>query len=450
MVNSFLSLLSFSSLGELEVDAVTLLKRIRKFSMAQDIGARAAVHIFNRISFTIAKEWIGLRCGFASQSTQNTETKLIRHAGIVAFAPTFDDALYVFDTSMKTKLLSNPSEIAAPKLIKKMEDIYFTWVTKNAESTIFLSPRQMALWKYQREDHTLDWLRAVPISGLRQTMNARSRVFVGDIYRDHAVSFEFGLWISVGKEVDIRLDEGMTDHYVQHICFFTRGMEVLIRCGGNSSFDYAFSSSLDNSRDIPTLFVKDNITSSDNFLAVMGTWVPSSSKLLIISVYAPQDLTEKRVLWDYILHLIDRWDGDCVIIGDFNEVRTEHERYGLIFNVQGENAFNCFISLAGLIDLPLDGYAYTWAHKTVNKMSKLDRFLVSKGLVPSFPCLSALCLERNLSDHHPILMRELSIDYGPTLFIIFHSWMALTKWLSLEQQADLERNISNEEIKSAI
>ncbi|GJR46893.1 hypothetical protein Tco_1314996 [Tanacetum coccineum] len=47
---------SFSSLGELEADAVTLLKRIRKFSVAHDIGARGAVHIFNRIGFTIAKE----------------------------------------------------------------------------------------------------------------------------------------------------------------------------------------------------------------------------------------------------------------------------------------------------------------------------------------------------------------------------------------------------------
>ncbi|GJU93342.1 zinc finger, CCHC-type containing protein [Tanacetum coccineum] len=46
---------SFSSLGELEADAITLLKRIRKFSMAQDIGARVAVHIFNMISFAIAK-----------------------------------------------------------------------------------------------------------------------------------------------------------------------------------------------------------------------------------------------------------------------------------------------------------------------------------------------------------------------------------------------------------
>ncbi|GJR07221.1 hypothetical protein Tco_0530205 [Tanacetum coccineum] len=45
----------FSSLGELVADAITLLKRIRKFSITQDIGARADIHIFNRMSFTIAK-----------------------------------------------------------------------------------------------------------------------------------------------------------------------------------------------------------------------------------------------------------------------------------------------------------------------------------------------------------------------------------------------------------
>ncbi|GKC44492.1 RNA-directed DNA polymerase, eukaryota [Tanacetum coccineum] len=282
---------------------------------------------------------------------------------------------------------------------------------------------------------------------------------------------------------------------------------------GNSSFDYALSSSLGNSGGIlcvwePTLFVKDNVTSFDNFLAVMGTWVPSSSKLLIISVYAPQDLTEKRVLWDYILRLIDRWDGDCVIMGDFNEVRTEQERYGLVFNVQGANAFNSFISLASLFDLPLDGHAYTWAHKTAIKMCKLHRFLVSKGLLASFPFLSALFLDRNLSDHRPILMRELSIDYGHTPFRFFHSWfnlegfdkmiedtwkklatvdsnegdentkffqsilnskrsqlairetlvdvewivdpLAVKSMLSFKQQADLERNVSNKEIKSGV
>ncbi|GKE06253.1 hypothetical protein Tco_1398271 [Tanacetum coccineum] len=58
-------------------------------------------------------------------------------------------------------------------------------------------------------------------------------------------------------------------------------------------------------------------------------------------------------------------------------------------------------------------------------MSKLDRFLVSKGLLALFPFLSALCLDRNLSDHRLILMWELSINYGPTPFRFFHSWFNL-------------------------
>ncbi|GKF81516.1 hypothetical protein Tco_0240118 [Tanacetum coccineum] len=90
--------------------------------------------------------------------------------------------------------------------------IYITHVTQTVESTFSLSTRQMALWKSQMEEHTSEWLRVVSISGLGQTMNggtyrcvlcyrlgvplftvprpcsACSKVFVGDIYEDHAVS----------------------------------------------------------------------------------------------------------------------------------------------------------------------------------------------------------------------------------------------------------------------
>ncbi|GJX93845.1 putative reverse transcriptase domain-containing protein [Tanacetum coccineum] len=96
--------------------------------------------------------------------------------------------------------------------MKKLTDIYFTSATQTAESTFSLSTRHMALWKSQMEDHTSDWLRVVSISGLGHTMNGRtyrymlcyrlgvplfpvlkpcsacSRVFMGDIYGDHAVS----------------------------------------------------------------------------------------------------------------------------------------------------------------------------------------------------------------------------------------------------------------------
>ncbi|GJS42895.1 RNA-directed DNA polymerase, eukaryota [Tanacetum coccineum] len=75
-----------------------------------------------------------------------------------------------------------------------------------------------------------------------------------------------------------------------------------------------------------------------------GTWTPTSSKLLIISVYAPQELSEKRELWEYLHCIINRWDGETVIMGDFNEVHLERERFGSIVNQQGYTAFNNFIS----------------------------------------------------------------------------------------------------------
>ncbi|GJS27004.1 RNA-directed DNA polymerase [Tanacetum coccineum] len=63
------------------------------------------------------------------------------------------------------------------------------------------------------------------------------------------------------------------------------------------------------------------------------------------------------MLWQYLNILIDRWNGDVIVMGDFNEVRHKDERF--------------------------------------------------------------------LSDHRPILLRELNIDYGPTPFRFFHNWFEL-------------------------
>ncbi|GJT01969.1 RNA-directed DNA polymerase, eukaryota [Tanacetum coccineum] len=146
---------------------------------------------------------------------------------------------------------------------------------------------------------------------------------------------------------------------------------------GNLFFDHVVGSSVGCSGGIvcvwdPNMFVKDHVSKSDYFVALMGTWIPTSTKLLIISVYAHQELSEKRDLWDYLHLIINRWDGETVIMGDFNEVRSERERFGYVFNQQGTMVFNNFISSTGLIDLPLDGYAFTWSHKSASKMSKLD------------------------------------------------------------------------------
>nr|GEW69524.1 RNA-directed DNA polymerase, eukaryota [Tanacetum cinerariifolium] len=168
---------------------------------------------------------------------------------------------------------------------------------------------------------------------------------------------------------------------------------------------------------------------------------PITSKLLIISVYAPQELNERRDLWDYLRTFIDRWEGDTVIMGDFNEVRSEHERFGSTFNRQGDIAFNNFISLACLIDLSLEGYAFTWAHKSASKMSKLDRYLISEGVLDLFSHLSALCLDRHLSDHRPILLRETNYDYGP-----FPFWKINIQQNMSEVDKLIDQGKSNDEI----
>nr|GEX66642.1 RNA-directed DNA polymerase, eukaryota, reverse transcriptase zinc-binding domain protein [Tanacetum cinerariifolium] len=85
------------------------------------------------------------------------------------------------------------------------------------------------------------------------------------------------------------------------------------------------------------------------------------------------DLRDKRMLWDYLVHTINKWDGEVVIMGDFNEVRYKYDRFGLIFNGQGADEFNSFIANEGLVEVPLGEIAFTWCHKSATKMSKLDR-----------------------------------------------------------------------------
>nr|GEY86507.1 RNA-directed DNA polymerase, eukaryota [Tanacetum cinerariifolium] len=120
----------------------------------------------------------------------------------------------------------------------------------------------------------------------------------------------------------------------------------------------------------PRMFHKHNATISDYFVAIQGEWIANAKKYLVISVYAPQEASEKRMLWSYLNHMIDRWD----------------EWSGKV---------------------PLGGCAFTWCHKSGSKMSKLDRFFISEGIMGFCPNITSINLDRYLSDHRPIILREL-------------------------------------------
>nr|GEV85738.1 RNA-directed DNA polymerase, eukaryota [Tanacetum cinerariifolium] len=113
-----------------------------------------------------------------------------------------------------------------------------------------------------------------------------------------------------------------------------------------------------------------------------------------------------------------------IISDNFVALRME-ERWGSVFNVYRARAFNNFITNSGLVTVQLEGYTFTWAHPSATKMSKLDRFLVTDGLLSLFPHVSAVCLDRHLSNHRPILLREVITDYDATPFRLYHPWFSL-------------------------
>nr|GEX97041.1 RNA-directed DNA polymerase, eukaryota [Tanacetum cinerariifolium] len=135
----------------------------------------------------------------------------------------------------------------------------------------------------------------------------------------------------------------------------------------------------------PNSFCKSSVTISDSFVMMRGVWRQSGKDVLLIAVYAPHDFKEKLLLWDYLNRSIGRWNGEVIIMGDFNKVRYKSDRFGTVFHTQGANAFNSFIYSAGLVEVSLGGCSFTY-----------------------------------LSDHRPILLRESYFDYGPTPFRFFH------------------------------
>nr|GEU35782.1 RNA-directed DNA polymerase, eukaryota, reverse transcriptase zinc-binding domain protein [Tanacetum cinerariifolium] len=125
-----------------------------------------------------------------------------------------------------------------------------------------------------------------------------------------------------------------------------------------------------------------------------------------------------------IEHLLD--EGESIFLGDFNEVRSKQERFGTSFNALGANAFNSFISMAGLVDLPLDGYKYTWLHKSSSKISKLDRLADVDKILDQGNGSDDIVNERKRSQ---IAIRGVLVE---------GDWIDEPSIISFEQHRDLE------------
>ncbi|XP_071741238.1 uncharacterized protein [Rutidosis leptorrhynchoides] len=170
-------------------------------------------------------------------------------------------------------------------------------------------------------------------------------------------------------------------------------------------------------------FIAEQTLVDDFFLAVKGIWKNKDCSCYIVNVYGPHDDSNKVKMWDTLESLVGVDGKACVLCGDFNEVRVQEERFNCVFNERRARMFNNFIEKTQLIDIPMGGKKFTRICDNGIKFAKLDRFLVSEKFFQLWEELSVLALERKLSDHCPIILRDRVIDFGPKPINVFDDWL---------------------------
>ncbi|KAJ0866424.1 putative RNA-directed DNA polymerase [Helianthus annuus] len=127
-------------------------------------------------------------------------------------------------------------------------------------------------------------------------------------------------------------------------------------------------------------------------------------------------------------------EGMWVLFGDFNDVRDESERVNSNFDRGAAEAFNEFISSAGLFEFAMSGGKFTYISGHANvKFSKLDRFLVCESFLNRWSAAKAEVHDRGASDHCPISLNCNPLDYGPIPFKLFNSWLEEQRMGSIVQ-----------------
>ncbi|XP_028216529.1 uncharacterized protein LOC114398545 [Glycine soja] len=185
-------------------------------------------------------------------------------------------------------------------------------------------------------------------------------------------------------------------------------------------------------------FLVDRKVVGRGFILLEGLWIKDNKRVSIINVYAPCDLQRKRQQWDEILQLKTASQA-CLwcVLGDFNSIRHQDERVSSAQSVGVDpsiSEFNSWILDMALEDVRSVGRRFTWCRPNGSAMSRLDRFLLSDDWLVHWPDSTQFVLDRDYSDHCPILLKLKNIDWGPKPFKVMDWWLKDKGFQQLVQQ----------------
>ncbi|XP_058766319.1 uncharacterized protein LOC131639895 [Vicia villosa] len=179
-----------------------------------------------------------------------------------------------------------------------------------------------------------------------------------------------------------------------------------------------------------SFFASDTISVISSFqvsgyLGVEVVW--KGGLYYIVNIYSACSIALTRELWKELLLLLGKFnDGEWIIAGDFNALKSTNERVGSSSdnNARQRKEFENFIDNSGLVDVPCKGKKYTWFGGDGMSKSIIDRFLVSESIISLWGAVGQLIGLRDISDHFLVWLEVDREDWGPKPFKFNNEWFS--------------------------
>ncbi|XP_074282452.1 uncharacterized protein LOC141606972 [Silene latifolia] len=153
-------------------------------------------------------------------------------------------------------------------------------------------------------------------------------------------------------------------------------------------------------------------------------------KWRITGFYGWPTVQDMHLSWQLLRMLAGEGSGPWLCVGDFIEIlySTEMKRSS---RAQWQmNNFRDAVDEAGIRDLPMEGYAFTFDNRHVgedNRQSRIDRAMANEAWFDLFPYARVLHLNREWSNHCPIKVvgdRRVGREgRGDRMFRFEHIWV---------------------------
>jgi exonuclease III len=140
--------------------------------------------------------------------------------------------------------------------------------------------------------------------------------------------------------------------------------------------------------------------------SVIGLW-------RLTGYYGYPNGERRRAAWDFLCQLSNEYIGPWCIFGDFNDIMDPCEKRGCTSRPQWLiNGFRQAVLDAGLSDVPVEGYPFTWFKSLGTPRAveeRLDRALANNAWFNLFSNATLENLVAPSSDHYHILLNRCPI-----------------------------------------